>query len=251
MERILTGINPTGVLHIGNYFGAIKPAIELSHSGEYDCFYFLANYHALTTVEKGQELRDNSYAMAAGWLACGVDPNKVIFYKQSDIPEIFELTTILANVTPKGLMNRAHAYKAIVEKNNETGTDTDSGVNMGLYNYPILMSADILLFGTDLVPVGPDQKQHIEIARDIAVYFNNRYGNIFKLPKEYIGKNIVTLLGYDGQTMRKSHGNAIPLFCTESELKKHINRIIVGSDFVMVIMCIVIMVTGHFIRLFD
>lgn len=229
MKRVLTGIKPTGYAHIGNYFGAIKPAIDLSKKGDFDCYYFIADYHALTTLKTKEDFEEYTKNIACTWLACGLDPNKVVFYKQSDIKEDFELYWILCNVTPKGLMNRAHAYKAIVEKNKEEGIDADSNVNMGLYNYPILMAADILLFGTDLVPVGLDQKQHIEIARDIANYFNNKYKKTFVLPEDYIQPEVKTLVGLDGRKMSKSYNNTIKLFGTENELKKSINRIVTDS----------------------
>lgn len=228
-KRILTGIKPTGYAHLGNYFGAIKPAIELSKNEDFEAFYFIADYHALTTLDSKDEMQEYFYNIACTWLACGLDPNKVVFYKQSDVPEIFELTWILSNVTPKGLMNRAHAYKAIVEKNEEEGNDTDAGVNMGLYNYPILMAADILLFGTNLVPVGLDQKQHIEIARDIAKYFNNKYGKVFIEPQDYIQEDCQSLVGLDGRKMSKSYSNTIQLFTTEDVLRKSINRIVTDS----------------------
>ena len=230
MKRVLTGIKPTGYAHLGNYFGAIKPAIELSNNSDYDCFYFIADYHALTTLKTKEEFAEYTKNLACTWLACGLDPNKVMFYKQSDIKEDFELNWILCNVTPKGLMNRAHAYKAVVEKNAESGQDADGNVNMGLYNYPILMAADILLFGTNLVPVGLDQKQHIEIARDIANYFNNKYKkNVLVVPEELIQKEVQILVGLDGRKMSKSYDNTIKLFGTEKELQKSINRIVTDS----------------------
>ncbi|MBE5735204.1 MAG: tryptophan--tRNA ligase [Clostridiales bacterium] len=230
MKRYLTGIKPTGIPHIGNYFGAIKPAIEFSNSADNEAYYFIADYHALTSLQTGKELVDYTYELASTWLACGLDPNKVVFYKQSDVPETFELNWILCNVTPKGLMNRAHAYKAIVEKNAEAGVTADEGINMGLYNYPILMAADILLVDSDYVPVGLDQKQHIEIARDIAHNFNIKYGNILKSPMEHIEKEVATLEGLDGRKMSKSYGNIIPLFCDEKTLQKTINRIVTDSS---------------------
>ncbi len=223
---VLTGIKPTGYAHLGNYFGAIKSAIELSRTQEFNCFYFIADYHALTTLKTKEEMDEYTYNIACTWLACGLDPNKVVFYKQSDIPEVFELNWILSNVTPKGLMNRAHAYKAMVEKNEEEQNEKDFGVNMGLYNYPILMAADILLFQTGLVPVGLDQKQHIEIARDIANSFNNKYGKTFVLPDGLIQEDVCTLVGLDGRKMSKSYGNQIQLFTTENILKKSINKIV-------------------------
>jgi len=225
-KKILTGIKPTGYAHLGNYFGAIKPAIELSKKDDFDCFYFIADYHALTTLKTKEEMDEYSYNIACTWLACGLEPEKIVFYRQSDIPEVFELNWILSNVTPKGLMNRAHAYKAAVEKNEEESQEKDFGVNMGLYNYPILMAADILLFKSNLVPVGLDQKQHIEIARDIANSFNNKYGKVFELPEEYIQENVATLVGLDGRKMSKSYGNQIQLFTTENALKKSINKIV-------------------------
>ena len=228
-KRILTGIKPTGYAHIGNYFGAIKPAIELSKNSDYDCYYFIADYHALTTLNNKEEMKEYFYNIACTWLACGLDPKKVVFYRQSDIKEDFELNWILCNVTPKGLMNRAHAYKAIVEKNEEQGIDRDDGVTMGLYNYPILMAADILLFDTDLVPVGLDQKQHIEIARDIAHNFNGKYGKCLKEPCDYIDKNNHTLVGLDGRKMSKSYNNTIRLFTDEATLKKSIFRVVTDS----------------------
>lgn len=228
-KRVLTGIKPTGYAHIGNYFGAIKPAIELSKNAEYDCFYFIADNHALNTLKNADEMKEYTYNIACTWLACGLDPEKVVFYRQTDVPEIFHLNWILSNVTPKGLMNRAHAYKAKVEENQKNGVDLDSGVNMGLYNYPILMAADILLFGTDFVPVGLDQKQHVEIARDIAVYFNNKYGKTFVLPEPAIEKDTCTLVGLDGRKMSKSYNNQIQLFTDEKILQKSINRIVTDS----------------------
>ena len=229
MKRVLTGIKPTGYAHIGNYFGAIKPAIELSKHDDYECFYFIADYHALTTLNSKAEMKEYFYNIACTWLACGLDPKKVVFYRQSDIKEDFELNWILCNVTPKGLMNRAHAYKACVEKNEANGLDRDDKVNMGLYNYPILMSADIMLFDADYVPVGLDQKQHIEIARDIAHNFNIKYGETLKEPMEYIDENNNTLVGLDGRKMSKSYNNTIRLFGDENELKKAIFRVVTDS----------------------
>lgn len=229
MKKVLTGIKPTGYAHIGNYFGAIKPAIELSKNADFDSYYFIADYHALTTLKTKEEMQDFTYNIACTWLACGLDPSKVVFYKQSDIKEVFELNWILCNVTPKGLMNRAHAYKACLEKNEAEGQDKDAGVNMGLYNYPILMAADILLFGTDLVPVGLDQQQHIEIARDVANYFNKKYSKVFIEPKEYIQKEVATLVGLDGRKMSKSYNNTIMLFSSEEVLRKTINKIVTDS----------------------
>ncbi len=229
MKRVLTGIKPTGYAHLGNYFGAIKPAIELSKDENYECFYFIADYHALTTLKTKDEMKEYFYNIACTWLACGLDPNRVIFYRQSDIKEVFEINWILCNVTPKGLMNRAHAYKAIVENNEQNNLDRDANVNMGLYNYPILMASDILSFGADLVPVGLDQKQHIEIARDIAMAFNKKYQEVFNIPDCYIQENNNTLVGLDGRKMSKSYNNTIQLFTDEKELKKKINKIVTDS----------------------
>lgn len=228
-KRILTGIKPTGYAHIGNYFGAIAPAIELSHNQDYESFYFIADYHALTTITTKQEMQEYTKNIACTWLACGLDPNKVVFYRQSDVPETFELNWILSNVTAKGLLNRAHAYKAKVDKNEQENQDKDFGINMGLYNYPVLMAADILLFGSDLVPVGQDQKQHIEIARDIANAFNSRYGKTFVVPDGYIGETTNTILGLDGRKMSKSYDNTIRLFTDEKTLQKTINKIVTDS----------------------
>lgn len=227
-ERVLTGIKPTGYAHLGNYFGAIKPAIEMAEK-DYDCFYFIADYHALTTVKTKEDLKEYFYNIACTWLACGLDPDKVVFYRQSDIPQITELNWILCNLTPKGLMNRAHAYKAVVEKNEENGIDRDNGVNMGLYNYPILMTADIILFDTNKVPVGEDQTQHVEIARDIVMAFNNRYGQTFVMPNVVVQKETNILVGLDGRKMSKSYGNTIQLFTDEKTLQKSINKIVTDS----------------------
>ncbi len=229
MQRVLTGIKPTGIAHLGNYFGAIKPAIEMAQSGDKDCYFFIADYHALTTVKTQKDMLENTYNIACTWLACGLDPNKVVFYKQSDISENVELGWILCNLTPKGLMNRAHAYKACVEKNEESGQDRDAGVNMGLYNYPILMAADILLYDVNSVPVGLDQKQHVEIARDIAISFNKRYGDVFVLPDCAIPQDTGVLVGLDGRKMSKSYNNTIQLFCDEKTLQKTINKIVTDS----------------------
>lgn len=227
MKRvILTGVKPTGTPHVGNFFGAIKPAIELGAD-----FLFIADYHALTTVKNAKELQGFVREIACTWLACGLDPSKTIFYKQSDIPEIFELAIILANITPKGLLNRAHAYKAIVQ-----AAGDESTINMGLFNYPILQSADILAFGTTHVPVGQDQKQHIEICADIAKAFNAKFGqnlpltSIFKPPEALIQPGVATIPGLDGRKMSKSYGNQIPLFVPPNELKKYIMRITTDSS---------------------
>ena len=227
IERAITGVKPTGILHIGNYFGAIKPTIDFANSNE--TLVFIADYHALNYIKTKQELKDYTFELACALLACGLDPNKVIYFKQSDVPEVFELTSILTNVTPKGLMNRAHAYKAMVEQNEANGEDKDFGVNMGLFNYPILMAADILLYNTKYVPVGEDQLQHVEIARDIAGSFNARYGETFILPEGKVGEEVGTVIGLDGRKMSKSYGNTIELFAEENVLKKTIMRIVTDS----------------------
>lgn len=227
---IITGIKPTGTPHIGNYFGAIKPAIELSKNAEYDSYYFIADYHALNYIKNKQELNDNIKELACTWLACGIDPKKIVFYKQSLVPEVTELNWLLCNVTSKGLMNRAHAYKAMVDKSIQAGDDPDALVNMGLYNYPILMAADILMLNSKLVPVGLDQKQHVEMARDIAKTFNKTYGNTFVMPTEVIQEEVATITGTDGRKMSKSYNNVIPLFCDEVKLKKLISGIVTDSS---------------------
>ncbi|SIO88415.1 tryptophan--tRNA ligase [Nocardiopsis sp. JB363] len=223
----LTGIKPTGDFHLGNYIGAIKPALAAAE--RYDTFYFIADYHALNIIKDADELRHSIRSGAATWLACGLDPERTVFYRQSSVPETFELTTILSTLTPKGLMNRAHAYKAARDRNTEAGnTDLDAGVNMGLYNYPVLMAADILIMEGTQVPVGRDQSQHIEYTADIAGYFNHRYGDSysFPLPKGVIDDSDASILpGTDGRKMSKSYDNHIPLFLPEKKLRKAINRI--------------------------
>lgn len=226
----LTGIKPTGEIHIGNYLGAIKPAIELNETGEFDNYYFIADLHALNSLKTKDEMIDYTKSLACSWMACGLDKQNVYFYRQSRIPEATELCWILMNVTPKGLMDRAHAYKACVQANVEMGKDADDGVNMGLYNYPILMASDILLCNAKFVPVGSDQKQHVEMARDIAKYFNKKYGNCLVIPQEKIKEGVATLEGLDGRKMSKSYGNQIPLFCDEVKLKKLIMSIKTDSS---------------------
>ncbi|MBI2521887.1 MAG: tryptophan--tRNA ligase [Bdellovibrio sp.] len=220
----LTGIKPTGNPHLGNYLGAIRPAIKMAQSGEYAGYYFIADYHSLTAVHNGKELNQYIYDVAATWMAFGLDPNQVVLYQQSHIPEVLELHWILSCFTAKGHMNRAHAYKAIVQENENNGRDPDLGVNIGIYTYPVLMSADILLLQSDVVPVGPDQLQHLEIAREIAQSFNFVYGNLLKLPKA-LEQNVPLIPGSDGRKMSKSYQNTIPLFASEKDLRKHINRI--------------------------
>lgn len=230
-KRILTGIKPTGTPHLGNYLGAIKPALRQMESDLYQSFYFIADYHALTSIHDRKVMQELTYQVAATWLSLGLDPNKVIFYKQSDVPEILELQWILSCMTSKGLMNRAHAYKAVCQANEEKGADPDEGVNIGLFTYPVLMSADILAFEAELVPVGADQVQHVEIARDIAETFNHRYrSKVFKLPVAQIQPEVKVLPGLDGRKMSKSYDNTIPIFASPSTLKKLIGRMKTDSS---------------------
>lgn len=222
-KRALTGIKPTGAPHIANYIGAIRPALALT--GEYDSFYFIADYHALTSIRDPKELTELTYEVAAAWLAMGLDPERSTIYRQSDLPETFELTWILNCVTPKGMMNRAHAYKAAVDQAVADGKqDPDAGVNMGLYSYPVLMAADIILFSAHVVPVGRDQSQHVEYARDIAQRFNHAYGNTLRVPELLISPTAANIIGSDGRKMSKSYGNQIPLFAESPALKKIIRR---------------------------
>jgi len=228
-EISLTGIKPTGDLHIGNYFGAIKPALELAKT--YDARYFIADYHALNTMKNPAELNSTIRQVAAGWLAAGLDPEQVIFYRQSSIPEVFELTTMLMAFTSKGLMNRAHAYKAAVQDNNEKNNDPDAGINMGLFTYPVLMAADIILFDSDVVPVGKDQVQHIEMAQDIAQVVNANYGkSVLKIPRAGVQEDSAVVTGLDGRKMSKSYGNVIPLFAPEKTLRKTIMQVVTNSQ---------------------
>jgi tryptophanyl-tRNA synthetase len=226
----LTGIKPTGMPHLGNFKGAIEPAINMGNSGLYDSYFFIADYHSLTSVHDNKLLKSYSYEVAAAWLAMGLDPKKITLYKQSDVPEILELHWMLSCFTAKGLMNRAHAYKALVQDNEDNSRDTDHGINMGLFTYPILMAADILILNADVVPVGADQLQHIEIARDIASAFNHHYGSKLKLPEAKIREGGKLLTGLDGRKMSKSYNNHIPLFSSSKELKKLINRIVTDSS---------------------
>ncbi len=224
---ILTGIKPTGTPHMGNYIGAIKSLIEQSQT--HKTVVFIADLHALNSIHDAKQIQTHTYEIAALMVAMGLNLDNAILFRQSDIDAIYKLNTFLMNITPKGLMNRAHSYKAMLEKNAAAGDDPDNGVNMGLYTYPILMSADILLYNADIVPVGADQKQHVEFARDIAEYFNRTYGNVFRLPEPQIGRDIGLIPGLDGRKMSKSYDNTIPLFAPENELKKKIMRIITDS----------------------
>jgi len=227
MDIVLTGIKPTGTLHIGNYVGAIKPAIAASVEPGGQSYFFLADYHAIG--RDADAVARSTLEIAASWLALGLDPKKVMLYRQSDIPEILELQWILTSVTAKGLMNRAHAYKAATDANAAVGADPDQAVMMNLYSYPILMAADILMFKAAKVPVGRDQKQHVEMARDIAQRFNHRYGETFVLPDAVIRDEVATLPGLDGRKMSKSYGNIVPLFENEKGLRKLIMKIKTNS----------------------
>ena len=213
---VLTGVKPTGIPHVGNFFGAIKPAIELGAD-----YLFIADAHALTTVKDAKLMRGLVRELACAWLACGLNPSKTVFYRQSDVSEIFELFTILQNTTAKGLLNRAHAFKA---------AGAEESINMGLFNYPLLQAADILAFGTTHVPVGQDQKQHIEIAQSIAKAFNAVYGETLVVPAPQISKEVAIIPGLDGRKMSKSYGNQIPLFHPPADLKKYIMRITTDSS---------------------
>ena len=217
--RILTGIQPSGKLHWGNYFGAMKNAFELQKKG--DAFLFIANYHAMTTVREGARLREATRDVALDWLACGLDPEKTVFYRQSDVMEVQELAWFLSCVTPMGLLERCHSYKDKLAH----GFDASHG----LFAYPVLMAADILIMQTDLVPVGKDQKQHLEVTRDLAIKFNNAYGECFKIPDAYIPDTVATIPGTDGQKMSKSYNNTIQLFEDLKSIKKKIMGIVTDS----------------------
>ncbi|PIP89316.1 MAG: tryptophan--tRNA ligase [Bdellovibrionales bacterium CG12_big_fil_rev_8_21_14_0_65_38_15] len=220
----LTGIKPTGMPHLGNYLGAIKPAISMAATGKYDCFYFIADYHSLTTIHDAKLMREYVYEVAATWLSMGLNPDQVTIYRQSDIPEIMEMNWILSCFTAKGHMNRAHAYKAIAAENTQNGRDVDQGINMGIYGYPVLMASDILFLQTNFVPVGADQLQHIEIAREIVSSFNAIYGEVLT-PPEAMVQSETLVPGLDGRKMSKSYQNTIPLFLPEKKLQKLINKI--------------------------
>jgi len=217
--RVLTGITPSGTLHIGNYFGAMRPAIELQEGG--DACYFIADYHSMTAVTDAAERRDFSLGIALDWLACGLDPGKAVFWRQSAVPEVCELTWLLGSLTPMGLLERAHSYK----------DKTAKGIspNFGLFAYPVLMAADILLYDTNVVPVGRDQKQHLEMTRDIAIKFNQAYGEVFVVPEEQIREGVAVVPGLDGQKMSKSYGNTIEIFADEKVVRKKIMGIVMDS----------------------
>ena len=229
IERFLTGITTSGTPHLGNYVGSIRPSVQASLRAGVQSFYFLADYHALIKIDDPARIQRSTLEIAASWLACGLDPEKVVFYRQSDIPEIPELTWFLSCVLGKGVLNRAHAYKAAVDKNNAAGSDPDADVSVGLFMYPVLMGADILMFNAHKVPVGRDQVQHIEMARDMAASFNHRYGAHFTAPEAAIEDNVATLPGLDGRKMSKSYDNTIPLFAPRAQLQKLISSIVTDS----------------------
>ena len=217
--RVLTGIQPSGHLHIGNYFGAIRPMLELQDKSE--MFWFIANYHALTTVTDPDLLRRQTWDVALDFLACGLDPSKTVFYRQSDVPEVQELAWLLSNVTPVGLLERCHSYKDKLAKG--------FAPHHGLFAYPVLMAADILIQQAGVVPVGKDQKQHLEVTRDIAIKFNNLYGEVFRIPEPLIAESVAVVPGLDGQKMSKSYGNTLELFGDPKATKKRIMSIVTDS----------------------
>ncbi len=224
-DVVLTGITTTGTPHLGNYVGAIRPAIEASQNTNNQAYYFLADYHALIKCQDPALVHQSTKEIAATWLALGLNTDNVVFYRQSDVPEIPELMWFLTCLAAKGLMNRAHAYKAAVDANEAEGEDSDKAVTMGLFSYPVLMAADILMFNATKVPVGKDQIQHVEMARDIAQRFNHIYGEHFALPEAVVDEQVAVLQGLDGRKMSKSYNNTIPLFLPEKKLQKHINKI--------------------------
>ena len=217
--RTLTGITPSGTLHVGNYFGAMKPAIEAQEHG--DCFYFIADYHSMTSVTDAAERRANTLGIAIDWLAAGLDPAKSVFWRQSDVPEVCELTWLIGSLTPMGLLERAHSYK----------DKTSKGIspNFGLFAYPVLMAADILLYDTNAVPVGQDQRQHLEMTRDIAIKYNQTYGETFVVPEAVIRADTAVVPGLDGQKMSKSYGNTLEIFGDEKALRKKVMSIVMDS----------------------
>ena len=229
-KRILTGITTTGIPHIGNFFGAIKPAIELSASNDAESFLFLADLHAIIKQNDHSAIEDSVKNVALAWLSAGLNPDNTYFYRQSDIPEISELAWILGCVTSKGLINRSHAYKAAVDQNKSNNLDDDKAITMGLFSYPVLMAADILIFNATHVPVGSDQIQHLEMTRDIAGRFNHIYKNdLFNLPEAITNDDAKTIPGLDGRKMSKSYNNVIPFLCSEKELQKGVMRIVTNS----------------------
>ena len=229
-QRFLTGITTSGTPHLGNYVGSIRPSVAASKGVNAESFYFLADYHALIKTGSPERIQQSTLEIAASWLAAGLDPDRVTFYRQSDIPQITELTWMLTCVLGKGVLNRAHAYKSQVDKNVAAGVDLDADVTAGLFMYPVLMGADILMFKAHQVPVGRDQIQHIEMARDMAKAFNHLYGDLLVLPEALIEESVATLPGLDGRKMSKSYDNTIPLFSSREQLKKHIAGIVTDSS---------------------
>jgi tryptophanyl-tRNA synthetase len=227
MAISLTGIRPTGIPHLGNYLGMFRPALELAR--DHDALYFIADLHALIDVRDPDALRSRTRELAAAWLALGLDPSTASVYRQSDVPEVAEAMWLLASVTAKGTLNRAHAYKAAVAANRAAGRDVDAGVTVGLYGYPLLMAADILAPGADVVPVGRDQGQHVEIARELARAFNGAYGDVLRLPTAAVDPRVMTVPGLDGRKMSKSYGNAIAVFAPPEELRRCVMRIVTDS----------------------
>jgi tryptophanyl-tRNA synthetase len=217
--RILSGIQPSGTLHVGNYFGMMKPAVELQEKGE--AYYFIANYHSMTTLFEPEQRRKNSLDVALDFLACGLDPKKSVFFRQSDVPEVTELTWILGTVAPMGLLERCHSYKDKIAKG--------ISFNFGLFAYPVLMAADILIYDSNIVPVGRDQKQHVEVTRDIAIKFNEQYGETFIIPEPQIRDEVAVVPGTDGQKMSKSYGNTIDIFGDEKAIRKKVMGIVMDS----------------------
>ena len=229
VTRFLTGITTTGTPHLGNYVGAIRPAVQASRRAGTENFYFLADYHALIKCDEPSRIQRSTMEIAACWIAAGLDPQQVFFYRQSDIPGVAELTWLLTCVTGKGVLNRAHAYKAAVDKNAAAGSDPDTGVSAGLFMYPVLMAADILMFKAHKIPVGHDQVQHIEMARDMAQSFNHLYGEHFVLPEAAVDESVAMLPGLDGRKMSKSYDNIIALFAPPEQIRKQIAGIVTDS----------------------
>ncbi len=230
-KRFLTGITTSGTPHLGNYTGAIRPAIEASKRDDTENFYFLADYHALIKCHDPALVMQSRLEIAATWLAMGLDPERAVFYRQSDVPEVMELSWMLTCMTAKGLMNRAHAYKSVAQENIDSGdADPDKGITMGLFSYPVLMAADILMFKATHVPVGRDQIQHLEMTRDIAQRFNHHYKDLLVLPEVVVSEEDAILSGLDGRKMSKSYGNTIPLFETSKKLRKLVMKIVTNSQ---------------------
>jgi tryptophanyl-tRNA synthetase len=227
MNRIVTGIQPSGTPHLGNYFGMIKPALDLAQGAS--AIYFVADYHALTTVRDPAQLATLTFEVTATWIALGLDPTEAILYLQSDLPEVCELSWLLGCVLSKGLLNRGHAYKSLVEENRRAGRPDDAGATAGVFNYPLLMAADILIHDADIVPVGEDNRQHIEITRDVAATFNGHYGDVFTVPEGRIEQRVAVVPGTDGRKMSKSYSNVVPIFGDRNEVIRCIKGIVTDS----------------------